>query len=52
VQDHQLGLRLLTLQVLVTDLTQLLEGLVDVTHTNPTGMYVSISYSVEIFPVC
>ena len=34
MQDHELGLGLLHLQVVVTDLTQLLERLIDVTHTN------------------
>ena len=35
MEDHELGLCLLTLQVLVTNLPQLLECLVDVSHSNP-----------------
>ena len=38
MQDHQFRLGLLTLEVLVTDLSQFLERLVDVSHTNP-GRY-------------
>ena len=34
VQDHQLGLGLLALQVVVADLPQLLEGFINVTDTH------------------
>ena len=35
VQDHQLGLSLLTLQVIVADLAKILKRLVDVAYANP-----------------